>query len=94
MHFVVFLLVGVNFTLYPIFRHILASLHFNENVHRDTQLTKEGEKYYKVTYPKFKLGEEVVREVAKPPTYSKSKNSDTKYVSSYMWNEMIGMSLL
>jgi len=37
-------------------RHILASLHFNENVHRDTQLSKEGEKYFKVTYPKFKLG--------------------------------------
>jgi len=51
-------------------RHILASLHFNENVHRDTQLWKEGEKYFKVTYPKFKLGEEVVREVAAPPTYS------------------------
>ena len=64
----------VHFTLYSIFRHILASLHFNENVHRDTQLSKEGEKYFKVTYPKFKLGEEVVREVAAPPTYSKSNN--------------------
>lgn len=50
-------------------RHILASLHFNENVKRDTQLSKKGEKYYRVTYPKFKLGEEVVREVASPPTY-------------------------
>ncbi|XP_068701666.1 uncharacterized protein [Montipora foliosa] len=50
-------------------RHILAVLHFNENVHRDTQLTKDGEKYYRVTYPKFKLGEEVVREVVRPPTY-------------------------
>lgn len=51
------------------FRHILASLHFNENLHRDTQLSKNGEKYFKVTYPKYKLGEEVVREVASPPTY-------------------------
>ena len=51
------------------FRHILASLHFNENLHRDTQLTKDGKKYFKVTYPKYKLGEEVVREVASPPTY-------------------------
>lgn len=51
------------------FRHILVSLHFNENLHRDAQLTKNGEKYYKVTYPKYKLGEEVVREVASPPTY-------------------------
>lgn len=51
------------------FRDILASLHFNENLHRDAQLTKNGEKYYKVTYPKYKLGEEVVHEVASPPTY-------------------------
>ena len=51
------------------FRHILASRHFNENLHRDTQLTKDGKKYFKVTYPKYKLGEEVVREVASLPTY-------------------------
>ena len=51
------------------FRHILASLHFNENLNQDTQLSKDGEKYIKVTYPKYKLGEEVVREVASPPTY-------------------------
>ena len=49
-------------------RHILASLHFNENVKRDTQISKKGEAYTKETYPKFKLGEEVVREVAVPPT--------------------------
>ena len=51
------------------FRHVLASLHFNENVKRETQKDKEGIPYYKVTYPKFKLGEEVVWEVAIPPTY-------------------------
>ena len=50
-------------------RHILASLHFNENIQRDTQVSKEGKEYMRVTYPKFKLGEEVVREVAGPPTY-------------------------
>jgi len=58
-----------NFFMIIFFRHILASLHFNENLHRDTQISKDGEKYYKVTYPKFKLGEEVVREVASPPSY-------------------------
>ena len=51
------------------YRHILASLHFNANVHRETQISKKGEKYYQITYPKFKLGEEVVREVALPPMY-------------------------
>jgi len=33
--------------------------------------TEDGKDYYKVTYPKFKLGEEVVREIAVPPTYGK-----------------------
>lgn len=49
----------------------MASLHFNENVRRETQKTDDGDDYYKVTYPKFKRGEEVVREVAVPPTYGK-----------------------
>ena len=50
-------------------RHTLASLHFNENVKRKKLTSENGEEYYKVTYPKFKLGEEVVREVDVPPTY-------------------------
>ena len=50
-------------------RHILASLHYNENVQRETETGKDGKPYYRVSYPKFKLGEEVVREVAVPPTY-------------------------
>lgn len=49
--------------------HVLASLHFHENVHRECQTSKDGTQYMKVTYPKFKLGDEVVREVAVPPTY-------------------------
>jgi len=53
------------------FRLILGTLHFDENVKRETQRDKDGKPYYKVTYPKFKLGEEVVREVAIPPTYGK-----------------------
>ena len=47
----------------PLFsRHILACLHFNENLRRETQVSKDGKPYMRVTYPKFKLGEEVVRE--------------------------------
>ena len=49
----------------------MAILHFNENVHRETQTKKDGEEYVKVTWPKFKLGEEVVRRVAVAPTYGK-----------------------
>ncbi|XP_068733419.1 uncharacterized protein [Montipora capricornis] len=50
-------------------RHILASLHFNENVKRQKLTSEDGQEYYKVTYPKFKLGKEFVREVDVPPTY-------------------------
>ena len=46
--------------------HVLAPLHFNENVRRECQ---DGNQYMKATYPKYKLGDEVVREVAVPPTY-------------------------
>ena len=40
------------------------------------QQSKDGEDYLKITFPKFKLGEEVVREIAVLPTYSKSLNKD------------------
>jgi len=61
------------FLLFLSYRHILASLHFNENVKRTPppQSTLDGKKYYRVTYPKFKLGEEAVKEVPVPPTYGK-----------------------
>ena len=51
------------------FRHIMACLHFNENVCRQTKKTKEGVPYFKVTFPKYKLGDELVREIAVAPTY-------------------------
>jgi len=57
------------------YRHVLASLRFNENVKRETHQSKDGSDYIKVTYPKFKLGEEVVREVAVPLKYSKDTKS-------------------
>lgn len=50
-------------------RHVLGVLHFNENLHRIPQTTKDGKIYYNVKYPKYKLGEEIVKEVAVPPTY-------------------------
>lgn len=50
-------------------RHVLASLHFNENLQREPQISKSGTGYVKVCYPKYKLGEEVVRDVKTPPTY-------------------------
>ena len=62
------------------YRHILASLHFNENVLRQTKKTDAGKESYKVTYPKFKLGEEVVRELTVPPTYGKHCIHFSRYV--------------
>lgn len=46
-------------------------MHFNENVSRKSKTDKNGEVYMKVTYPKYKFGEELVREVASSPTYGK-----------------------
>ena len=55
-------------------RVILACLHFNENVQRQKKTTKDGRKYFNVTYPKFSLGSEVVREVAVNQTYGNISN--------------------
>jgi hypothetical protein len=42
-------------------------------VHRKPKQAKDGKTYMHVTYPKFKLGDEVVCEVAVPPTYGEFK---------------------
>ena len=61
-----------NVVLYFLYyRHILACLHCNKNVQRETEIGKDRKPYYKVSYPKFNLGKEVVREVAVPPTNGK-----------------------
>ena len=51
------------------FRHILASVHFNENLNQKSQKSKNGNEYIHITYPKFKLGDEVLKEVPVLPTY-------------------------
>ena len=45
----------------------MASLHFNENINRQTKISDDGEEYFKVTYLKFKLGDEVAHEVTVAP---------------------------
>ena len=60
---------GLNWNCSFYFRHTLAILHFNENLQRETRTTPDEKPYFKVTYPKFKYGEEVVREIPVPPTY-------------------------
>eukprot|EP00795_Rhopilema_esculentum_P004074 gene4075-20254_t len=50
-------------------RHIMAVSHFNENLHREAQKDKNGKEYFKVSYPKYKPGEEAVKPVPVPPSY-------------------------
>ena len=75
-------------------RHVLANLHFNENVKRATHQSKDGSDYIKVAYPKFKLEEEVVREVAVPPTYSKNTKKQfslsmiTHFHATHQYNQI------
>ena len=57
--------------MYFVFRHILAILHFNENVNHEERKAKDGKIYYNVTYPKYKFGEELVRTIAVPASYGK-----------------------
>ena len=53
------------------FRHAQASMHFNENLHREPRKKADGSLYVQLTFPKFKGGTEVVRNVSSQPTYSK-----------------------
>ena len=47
----------------------MASSLFNENLCSKKKVSKTGEQYYKVIWPKYKDGGEVVREGSIPPIY-------------------------
>ena len=49
----------------------LAALHFNENSNKQQATTKDGQKRYSVSFPKYKQGHHTVREIARSSTYSK-----------------------
>ena len=51
------------YLIYCTYRTILAALHFNCNLHRETKEDNKGNKKLCVVYPKFKDGEGTVREV-------------------------------
>lgn len=55
--------------VYTIFRTILAALHFNWNLNRETLKDADGNAKLRVTYPKFKEGEGTVREACIKPNY-------------------------
>jgi hypothetical protein len=51
------------------YRHIIAAVHFNNNLHRDNQINADGTEQIKIVYPKFKNGEATVRNVKVKPNY-------------------------
>lgn len=53
-------------------RHILASLHFNFNLQRECRRNADDTEQIKITYPKFKNGEAVVRSVRVPQNFGES----------------------
>ena len=50
-------------------RLLLAAMHFNENIDRQQAETKSGDKRYKISFPKYKKGGHIVREIKDDPTY-------------------------
>lgn len=55
------------------YRHILAAVHFNFNLQRDVRHRKgDDADQIKVTYPKFKNGEAIVRDVRVAQNFGKS----------------------
>ena len=50
-------------------RAALAALHFNYNLRRDSKKNDQGEPRLCVTYPKYKDGEETVREAKIATSY-------------------------
>ena len=61
---------------YSIYRYILASQHLNENLHREKELSKDGRSYTTIGWPKYKMGEEGVKERASPQTDGKNRTNE------------------
>ena len=54
-------------------RTILAALHFNYNLKRETKVDEAGNPIFQVTYPKFKDGEATVKEAKVSANYGNNK---------------------
>lgn len=51
---------------------MLAALHFNNNLRRQSKVDDNGRVKLRVTYPKYKYGEGTVREIKIPPNFGMS----------------------
>ena len=58
-----------SFFLSLFYRTILAALHFNYNLKRESKVDGEGQPILHVKYAKFKEGEATVREAKVPSNY-------------------------
>ena len=52
----------------------ISALHFNENSNKQHAKTKEGQKKYSISFPKYKKGGHIVRRIKENSTYSKRYN--------------------
>eukprot|EP00794_Sanderia_malayensis_P004058 gene4058-biopygen2533 len=59
-------------------RHIIAVLHFNENLLKEVKKKKDGSVRYAVSYPKFKNGEATVRELRIPSKFGNSLEQEQR----------------
>jgi len=53
-------------------RHILAAVHFNFNLQRECRMKADAAEQIKITYPKFKNGEAIVRNVRVSQNFGES----------------------
>ena len=58
-----------NFTYLFFSRLILAALHYNHNNNKHQAKTKEGKDQYSISFPKYKKGGFIVREVMEKSNY-------------------------
>ena len=63
----IFFSFSLSFALFH--RTIMAALHFNFNLKRETKVDDEGQPILHVKYPKFKEGEATVREAKVSSNY-------------------------
>lgn len=55
-------------------RHILAIVHFNQNLHREVRTSQDGVAQVKIVYPKFKNGDATVRDVRVKQNFGKCRD--------------------
>lgn len=71
------------FKTFLILRHILSTVHFNNNLQREVKKLTDGTEQVKVVYPKFKNGEATVRNIRVAPNYG--MQNCTEIVIMYSW---------